>query len=165
MSRVLGWLIALTPFALHAQETSLDLRNADVAAVAQLATDFTHDLAAGDFDRLADFYSPQAVYIAEGEPPIDHHVGNAVAKRWRKIVGPSLARIVVHVDDVDVCGDLAYDRVTYTVTVTQRMSGPYAGRETITEIKHTVRSLDILRKEDGIWKYYRVLTNSSLGDE
>jgi ketosteroid isomerase-like protein len=155
----------MAPTVLQAQQTGLGLRSADVAAVAQLATDFAHDLAAGDFDRLADFYSPQAVYITEGEPLIDHHIGNAVAKRWRKIVGPSLARIVVHVDDVDVCGDLAYDRVTYTVTVTQRMSGPYAGRETINEIKHTFRSLDILRKEDGVWKYYRVLTNSPLGED
>jgi ketosteroid isomerase-like protein len=165
MSRGLAWLVAFAPVALPAQQTDHDPRSADVAAVAQLATDVAHDLAAGDFDRLADFYSPAAVYVAEGEPPIDHHAGSAIAKQWRRIVGPSLARIAVHVDDVDICGDLAYDRVTYTVTVTQRMSGPYAGRETTRELRHIVRSLDILRKEDGVWKYYRVLTNSPLAEE
>jgi ketosteroid isomerase-like protein len=165
MSRVLLYLVAMVPMALHAQEAHLNLNDPDVAAIAQLTSDFAHDLADGAFDHLADYYSPAAVYIADGEPPVDRNVGKAVAKRWRKVLGSSTARVVLHVEEVNVSGDIAYERVSYTIATVQRTAtSAIPGQEAISHYQLMSHSLDILRKEDGAWRYYRVMTTTSPGD-
>jgi hypothetical protein len=68
-----------------------------------------------------DFYSPAATYFADGEPVIDRNVGKAIAHRWRKAIGSNRAHIAIRVEDVNVSGDLAYDRISYTITIMPRI--------------------------------------------
>ena len=156
--RFLACLVALAPVAARAQD--------DAAAITKLATDVVHVIESGDFDRLADFYSPAAVYLAEGEAPIDREVGKAVVKRWRRMIGSNRARISMRLDEVDVSGDLAYDRVSYTVTISPRIVGIVPGQTGLPgQVVRIGRALEILRKEDGVWKYYRVMTGSGSSDQ
>jgi ketosteroid isomerase-like protein len=124
MSRLCAWLVALfaiTPGLAGAQDAGIDLSNPDVAAVAKLADELARAVDAGDLNRIVDFYSPAAVYLADGEPAIDRNVGKAVANRWRKTIGSNRAHMAIRVEEVDVSGDLAYDRISYTVTIMPRV--------------------------------------------
>lgn len=166
MFRLLAWLVAIVPLALRAQQAGVDLGNPDVAAVAKLADSVARAIDAGDLNRIADLYSPAAAYLAEGEPIIDRNVGKAVANRWRKLLGSNRAHMTIRVEEIDVSGDLAYDRISYTVAITPRVVSLLPGQTgTPSQVLRTGRALEILRKEDGTWKYYRVMTNSSSGDE
>lgn len=166
MVRLLAWLVAIVPIALQAQDAGLNLADPDVAAIAKLAVDLARAVDAGDVNRIADFYSPAAVYFADGEPVIDRNVGKAVANRWRKTIGSNRAHMAIRIDEVDVSGDLAYDRVSYTVTIMPRIVNLLPGQTgTPSQVQRIGRALEILRKEDGVWKYYRVMTNSSSDDE
>ena len=93
----------------------------DVAAMAKLANDFAHAVDAGDLHRIVDLYSPAAIPVADGEPAIDRHVDKTVANRWRETIDPDRAHMAIRVEDVDVSGDLAYDRIGFTVTITPRI--------------------------------------------
>ena len=166
MFRSLAWVIAIVPVALRAQGAGLNLADPDVAAVAKLADDFARAVDAGDLNRIVDSYSPAAVYLADGDPAIDRNVGKAVANRWRKIIGSNRAHMAMRVEEVEISGDLAYDRVSYTVTIMPRIVNLVPGQTgTPSQVQRAGRALEILRKEDGVWKYYRVMTNSSSGDE
>jgi len=153
MFRSLACLVLFVPLVLRAQD--------DLGAITGLATDVAQAIERGDFDRLADFYSPAAVYMAQGEPVIDRNVGQAVVKRWRRLLGGNRASISIRLEEVDVSGDLAYDRVSYTITVASRTSVFVPGQSGVPgQVVQRGRALEILRKEDGVWKYYRVMTGS-----
>lgn len=166
MFRLCACALAIAPLAARAQDAGLNLGDSDVAAVAKLATDLARAVDAGDFNRIADAYSPAAVYLADGEPIIDRNVGKAVANRWRKTIGSNRAHMEIRVEEVDVSGDIAYDRVTYTVTIMPRVAALLPGQTgTPRQILRTGRALEVLRREDGTWRYYRVMTNSAPSDE
>ena len=55
--------------------------------------------------------------------------------------------VAVHIDEVEVFGDMAFDRASFTVTLTAKDGGK------VTETKG--RLLEVLRKEDGKWKSFR----------
>ena len=166
MFRSLAWLIAIVPVAVRAEDAALNLADPDVAAIAKLADDFAHAVDGGDLNRIVDFYSPAAIYFADGEPLIDRNVGKAIANRWRKTIGSNRAHMAIRVEEVNVSGDLAYDRISYTVTIMPRIVNLVPGQTgTPSQVQRIGRALEILRKEDGVWKYYRVMTNSSSGDE
>jgi hypothetical protein len=82
--------------AWRAQDAALNLADPDVAAIAKLADDFAHAVDGGDLNRIVDLYS--------------------VANRRRKTIGANRARMAIRVEDVDVSGDLAYDRISCTMT-------------------------------------------------
>lgn len=166
MLRALAYLMAIVPITLGAQNAGLDLGNPDVAAISKLATDLARAVDGGDLNRIADFYSSEAMYLADGEPVIDRNVGKAVVSRWRKTIGSNRAHMEIRVEEVDVSGDLAYDRVSYTVTIMPRIVNLLPGQTgTPSQVQRIGRALEILRKEDGAWKYYRVMTNSSSNDQ
>lgn len=166
MFRFLVGLIVLAPIALIAQNASVNLGDPDVAAISKLADDLARAVDAGDANRIADLYSPEAKYFADGEAPVDRNVGKFVANRWRKTIGSNRAHIVIKVEEVDVSGDLAYDRISYTVTILPRVVTLLPGQTgTPPQVLRVGRALEVLRKEDGVWKYYRIMTNSPSNDE
>jgi hypothetical protein len=48
---------------------------------------------------------------------IDRSVGTAIANRSRKRIDSNHAHMAIRVEEVNVSGDLAYDRISYTVTI------------------------------------------------
>jgi ketosteroid isomerase-like protein len=166
MFRLLTCLVAILPIALQAQNADVNLGDRDVAAIAKLADDLARAVDAADANRIADCYSPEAAYFADGETPVTRNVGKFVASRWRKTIGSNRAHMAIKVEEVNVSGDLAYDRISYTVTILPRVVTLLPGQTgTPPQVLRVGRALEILRKEDGTWKYYRIMTNSPSNDE
>lgn len=166
MLLLLACFLAIVPLALRAQNVAVDLANPDVAAIAKLTDDLGRAIESGDFNRIADFYSPAAILLANNEAPTDRNVGKSVANRWHKMIGSNRARVAIHLEEVDVSGDLAYDRVSYSVTIMPRVAALVPGQTgTPSQELRIGRALEILRKEDGVWKYYRIMTNSAQDDQ
>src|SRR5579862_1280524 len=57
----------------------------------------------------------------------------------------------VHVDEVKVLGDFAFDRATFSMTMQPKKGGPSQA--------HAGRVMELVRKEGGQWKSFRVMTN------
>ena len=128
----------------------VDLSNADVAAIVQIAKDFSDANKAEDVKRIAGFYSPDVIYMYQGMP---NHVGREViAEMYQDFFSKYTAQVVVHVDEVKVCGDMAFDRATFTVTGTPKLGGE--------GLVSKGRVLEILRKEGGKWMSLRVMVNT-----
>ncbi len=129
-------------------EDDVDLSNPDVAAIAKLAKDIPDAIASGDVKRAQDFYSPDAIKMVPGQPDI-----KGKENMWgADFLSKNRVHVVVHLVEVKVFGDLAYDRATFTTTVTPKSAGEAA--------RVDGRLLEILRKERGKWKSYRVMYNS-----
>jgi hypothetical protein len=62
----------------------VDLTNPDVAAIVQIAKDFSDAIAVGDFKRIIDVYSPDVVYMSPGVP--DTQGKEAVAQNWQDML-------------------------------------------------------------------------------
>jgi uncharacterized protein (TIGR02246 family) len=128
----------------------LDLSNPDVAAIVQIAKDFSDAIAANDFKRVIDVYSPDVVYMSPGTP--DAKGKDAVAQNWREMLSNYTLRVDVQIVEVKILGDYAYDRATFTMSMK-----PKAGGETQ---EMGGRVFEVLRKEGGKWKSLRVMVNS-----
>jgi uncharacterized protein (TIGR02246 family) len=129
---------------------SLDLSNPDVAAIVQIAKDFEQWNKTGDVEHIVDIYSPDVIYMHGGMPNLN---GKAVvAQNYKDFFSSYTAQVNVNVQEVRVFGDMAFDRATFTTAVT-----PKGGGET-TVMKGQV--MEILRKEAGKWKSFRVMANT-----
>jgi|GEM_PF-4383432 uncharacterized protein (TIGR02246 family) len=134
-----------------AAAADVDLSNPDVAAIAQVAKDFSQAYAAGDVDRTVSFYSPEVIYMANGMP---NHAGRDIVRQiYEGAFAANRGHVDVHLDEVKVFGDVAYDRATFTVTLTPKAGGkPSVSKG---------RLLEILHKEGGKWRTFRVMTNAT----
>jgi uncharacterized protein (TIGR02246 family) len=125
----------------------LDLSNPDVAAIVQSAKDFEQWNKTGDVEHIAEVYSPDVIYMMQGMP--NHEGRTVVAQAYKDFFSNNTAQVTVNVQEVRVFGDMAFDRATFTTLAT-----PKGGGETAV-IKG--RLLEVLRKEAGKWKSYRVM--------
>jgi len=133
-----------------ASNSNVDLTNPDVAAIVQIAKDFEEANKIGDVKRIAEFYSPDVIYMYQGMP--DHVGREVIAEMYKDFFSKNNAQVSVHIDEVRICGEMAFDRATFTATAT-----PKAGGEaSVTK----GRLLEILRKEGGKWKSLRVMVNT-----
>jgi ketosteroid isomerase-like protein len=147
------WDVARAQAAAAGSAHPLDLSNPDVAAIVQLAKAFADVIDASDADRIAPFYSANAIYMPEGGPNHDTDTPHVVAGMWREIFSKTKVHLELHVDEVEVFGDIAYDRGTFRTTLTPQTGGP----PTVI----TGREFEILKKEKGQWKSYRIMTNNA----
>jgi len=108
-----------------------------VAAIVQIARDFSEAYKAGDAKRVASFYSRDLIYMAQGMP--NHEGKEAIEQIYQDLFSKYSGTVAVQIEEVKVLGDMAYDRATFTVTLR-----PKAGGETV-ETKG--RFLEVLRKE------------------
>ena len=146
-------LILLTASLAPAKSTSnqdVDLSNPDVGAILQIAQDFSEAYRAGDAKRVASFYSPNVIYMAQGMP--NHEGKDLIEQLYKDLFSKYGGTVAVHIDEVEVFGDMAFDRASFTVTLTAKDGGK------VTETKG--RLLEVLRKEDGKWKSFRVMANT-----
>jgi ketosteroid isomerase-like protein len=129
--------------------TTPDLSNPDVAAIVQIGKDYATAFAAGDYERINSFYSPDVLYMPQGG---SIH-GASDPKARQKFFAANRGTIDIHVDEAGVSGDLAWERTTFTMTII-----PKDGSKTQV---HKGRLLEIMRKEGGKWRSWRVMTNDA----
>jgi uncharacterized protein (TIGR02246 family) len=147
--------ILITPTAIlgsgkSASNQDVDLSDPDVAAIVQIAKDFSEAYRAGDAERIASFYSPNLIYMSQGMP--NHEGKEVIEQLYKDLFSKYRGTVAVHIDEVKVSGDMAFDRATFTVTLTPKDGGKAS------ETKG--RLLEVLRKENGKWKSLRVITNT-----
>jgi uncharacterized protein (TIGR02246 family) len=128
----------------------VDLSDPDVAAIVQIAKDFSNAIAVGDFKRMIDVYSPDVVYMSPGVP--DTYGKDAVAQNWQGMLSSYSLQVEVHIVEVKILDGYAYDRATFTMSMK-----PKAGGKTE---EMSGRVFEVLRKEGGKWKSLRVMVNS-----
>ena len=150
MLLVLGVVLSMAGASYALPPGDLDLSNPDVAAIVQIAKDFSKAIAANDFQRVIDVYSPDVVYMSPGAQ--DAVGKDAVAQGWGDMLSTYSVRVDVHIVEVKILGDYAYDRATFTMSMK-----PKAGGETQ---DMGGRVFEVLRKEGGKWKSLRVMVNS-----
>ncbi|MGA8604706.1 MAG: SgcJ/EcaC family oxidoreductase [Thermoplasmata archaeon] len=130
--------------------SDVDGSDPDVAAIVRTAKEFSDAVAAGDVDRVMNFYSADIVYMSPGVP--DAQGRDAVAKNWTAMLSTYGVRVEVQILEVKILGDHAYDRAKFTMVV-----APKAGGE---NGETSGRVFEVLRKEHGAWKSFRVMVNS-----
>jgi len=128
----------------------VDLTNPDVAAIVQIAKDFSDAIAVDDSTRVISFYSPDIVYMSPGVP--DTVGRDALAQSWQSMLSSYKMHVEVHLVEVKILGEYAFDRATFTMSMK-----PKAGGETQ---EMGGRVFEVLRKEGGKWKSLRVMVNS-----
>jgi uncharacterized protein (TIGR02246 family) len=129
---------------------SVDLSNQDVAAIVEIAKDFSQAYEAGDVGRMMEFYSPDVIYMAQGMP---NHEGREILKKiYQQLFSNYRGHVDVQIEEVKILGDMAFDRARFTSTLT-----PKAGGEVVVS---KGRLLEVLKKENGKWKSLRVMVNS-----
>jgi uncharacterized protein (TIGR02246 family) len=133
-----------------ASTKDVDLTNHDVAAIVQIAKDFSDAIAVGDFKRVIDVYSPDVVYMSPGVP--DTQGKDAVAKSWHDMLSSYDLHVEVHLVEVKILNGYAYDRAIFTMSMK-----PKAGGKTE---EMSGRVFEVLRNEGGKWKSLRVMVNS-----
>lgn len=128
----------------------VDLSNKDVAAIVELAKDFSRAYEAADGARIIEFYSPDVIYMAQGMP---NHEGRQVLREiYQQLFSKYRGHVDVQIEEVKILGDMAFDRARFTSTLT-----PKAGGEVVVA---KGRLLEVLRKENGKWRSLRVMVNS-----
>ena len=81
-----------------------------------------------------------------------NHVGREVLEQiYRDFFSKYSAQVEVHIEEVRVSGDMAFDRGHFKVTSTPKAGGELEIREG--------RVFEVLRKERGKWKSLRVMVN------
>lgn len=121
--------------------------DSDVATLQKVADEFALVFNAGDAKRIAGFYSEEVIYMI---PHIPNRVGRATVEQdYEELFAKYTMHVDVHIEEAKIFGDMAFDRATYRTTRT-----PKAGGETVVI---NGRLLEILRKEDGRWKSFRVV--------
>jgi uncharacterized protein (TIGR02246 family) len=152
-ARVVLFLVTIAPAVpLCAQvdsTTDADLSNPDVKAIVQVAKDYQNAWRAGDADRITSFYSSDAVYIPQGGPT--KHADSTFLTRRRHFYATYNTHVDLHLVEVKVFGDMAYDRTDFVMTMTPKTGGD-------PQVKKG-RLMEILRKEHGEWKSLRIMTN------
>ncbi len=114
----------------------------DDLAIRRLIADWLDATTARDLTRLLPLMADDVVFLSAGQPPM---IGrDAFARAFE--AGRKVHRLsgTVTVEEVVVCGDVAYTRTHLTITVT-----PIAGGAAMRLAGH---SLSVLRKQpDGRW--------------
>jgi ketosteroid isomerase-like protein len=128
---------------------------ADEAAIRKVLDEVASTFNAGNYDGMFALYRDDVVVSAPGAPDI---VGK---QAWRDGLASSLPpnmafKMRFDTQEMAIAGDLAYERGTYSIEVTDKATGavvpaPLGGRH-----------IHIFKREaDGSWKGWRLMENSA----
>ena len=126
----------------------VDLSNPDVAAIVRIAKEqlpelYVHEDARG----IADLYSSDIVRMGPKGVP-DRSTKDQIEQEFRATFAKYVARVAYEFHQVQTFGDYAYDHVSFRLTLSPKAGGPE--RQMAGEV------FEVLRKEDGQWKSFRV---------
>ena len=125
----------------------------DVAAITRLTEEWRDAWHAGDADALAAMYTDDPVLMPQNQPAV---IGRETIRAlYQSVFDEYTVEGSGDLQEVEVAGDWAFYRSTYTLTAT-----PKAGGEPLAD---TGKSLFIVRRQpDGTWKIARLSANSDL---
>jgi uncharacterized protein (TIGR02246 family) len=126
---------------------------ADVAAINALLEKVEQTFSTADLDGAMTVFTPDAAIMSEGTPDISG------IDAIRTMYAGMMQQVKIDADlrtmEIEIAGDLAYERGTYTLRLTDKASGQLV---LDTENRH----LHILRRQpDGSWKTWRMFVNSA----
>lgn len=102
--------------------------------------------AAGNVDAVLELMAPDAMFMMAGQPPM---VGReAFARSLAKVLSDNVIQSVSDIQEIVVCGDLAYVRTKLAVTITSKHGK--------TPMIRNGDTMSILRRDaDGRWRLTR----------
>ena len=126
--------------------------NADEASIRQTLASLERRINQGD-PGFVDVFDKDAVIIAPSAPDI---VGfDAIRSMYGGLMEKAAMNVHFSTAEVVIAGDLAYERGTYTLRVTDKASGL-----TLQDVKN--KHVHIMRRQpDGSWKTWRMMVNSA----
>jgi len=130
-----------------------DTSAADLAAVNAVRDAWVAAYNAADADGVASLYSEDAIDMPTNEPTVAGRA--AIRERAAAQFGMAKATATVTADETQLMGDWAFDRGTYSVTMT-----PAAGGDPMTVDGRYVVILH--RQADGSWKLVRGIDNTPM---
>jgi uncharacterized protein (TIGR02246 family) len=148
----LGLAVGLTACAPAAPPAPADTTTEDTAAITALRDAWVSGYNAGDATAVAALYASDAVRM-DGESPTITGRSN-IQEALTTQLSATPATISLRSDEMQLMGDHAFDRGTFTVTLT-----PEGGGSAVTS---SGRYLVLLRKQaDGSWKLTHTIDNTS----
>ncbi|MGZ8291223.1 MAG: YybH family protein [Telluria sp.] len=120
--------------------------NTDEEQIRALINTWLSATAAGNVDEVLNLMAPDAMFMMAGQSPM---VGrDAFARTLTKMLSDNVIESVSDIEEIVVCGDMAYVRTKLCVTINSKH-----GR---TPMLRNGDTLSILRKgEDGRWRLTR----------
>jgi uncharacterized protein (TIGR02246 family) len=127
---------------------------ADRAAINSVRDQFVAAYKAGDADRIAALYTENAIGMPKDQPTLKGRAD--IAKHERDQFGQiSVGDVQVTPEETQLMGDWAFDRGTFSVTVTPKAAGA-------APMTDTGRYLVIFqRQSDGSWKVTHDIDNGT----
>ncbi|MFL6659992.1 MAG: YybH family protein [Massilia sp.] len=120
--------------------------SADEQAIRALIARWLEATRQGDVAAVLELMAPDVVFLVAGQPPMQGR--EAFADSLRNVLRDHAIDSSSEVDEVSVCGDMAYTRTRLSVTVTSRQGKP--------PMKRSGHTLSILRKNgSGQWQITR----------
>lgn len=124
----------------------------DVAQIRALLKHIEDVFDAGDLDAAVAVFAEDAVILSQGSP--DAVGKGAVRAVYAGALASTSLRVRFHTEEIESRGDLAYERGTYDLGVTDKATGRELG--TVTN-----RYVHIFRKQpNGEWRTWRMFTNN-----
>ncbi len=124
---------------------------ADLEAISNLREEYVAAYSAGNLERLMINFTVDAMLMPPNEPAAAGY--EAIESGFQDAFEEFTAELTVSSDEVEVAGQWAFERGTYTLTLTPKAEGE--------PIEDNGKYIDILQKQpDGSWKYARDIWNS-----
>jgi len=135
-----------------AAPTGPDQSKADDAAIRRTLAGIEQRINQGD-PGFVDVFAKDAVIIAPGAPDV---VGfDAIQALYTGMMKQLSMTVHFSTEEVAVAGDLAYERGTYTLKLTDKASG-----KVVQDVKN--KHLHIFKRQpDGAWKTWRMMVSSA----
>ena len=126
-------------------------KDADLASINKLRSDFIAAFNANDASKVGDVYSEEAVVMSEGQPTI--HGRKAIVDSNKATFDMGAAKITLTPDQTEVFGDNGFDLGSFALIVTPKTGKP---------VTQDGRYLVLLQRETGgAWKVTTDMGNSS----
>ena len=124
---------------------------ADTGGIDTLREQFMNLFKAGDATALARLYTENAVLMPPGEPAVTGR--KAIELKLQTTFDRFTAVLSATFDEIEIAGDWAFERGSYTLTLTPKVEG-----EPLQEVGKYL--LILRRNSNGSWKLARDIWNS-----
>jgi uncharacterized protein (TIGR02246 family) len=131
-----------------------DNNKEQVAAIEAAIEQYAEAYKSGDGAKVADFFTDDVVYMADGQPTVNGQgFKSLIAANVEASKSQFEVDLEILVEKVEVFGKIAYDRGSYTASLT-----PKAGGEPLV---FELRYLTIWKQAvDGKWRIWQAINNS-----